>query len=43
MLDVQKIIKRLKMTGMSERHAEVITSIINESQCHSELVAKNDS
>ncbi len=42
MLDVQKIIKRLKMTGMSERQAEVITNIINESQSHSELVTKND-
>ncbi len=42
MLDVQKIIKRLKMTGMSERQAEVITNIINESQSHSELVTKSD-
>jgi hypothetical protein len=30
------------MTGMSERQAEVITNIINESQSHSELVTKSD-
>jgi hypothetical protein len=43
MLDTHKIIKRLEMTGMSERQAEVITNIINESQSHSELVTKSDS